>query len=327
MAEPEKVVPKGATYSLDLPIRVNIGGPRKDRWYAINLNNYRNAHHHSNNKAKIKFKEVIQHYVDKLPLLGKVVLDYWLYMPSQRDSDTNNVCTIVDKFFLDALVESGKLVDDNHRIVVGSGFYFGGYDKANPRVTVYIKEVEMKLTQTAVLDEQDIAKALGLFLRHELNIDADTEISLSVPQGLNVVAYIGNGEVLGTIPAETVKEAPKPRGRRKAAVVETATVEEVTEETTEAKEEAANALDTEADAEDAGEGSSEESEEEVSLLSGPADAPKAEPEEEQFPEAGSFSGLFAKKAAAPAPVEEAEQVGGSNEEVAPSRPVFSFKKN
>ena len=61
-----------------------------------------------------------------------------MFLKSKRKLDTNNVLSIVDKYFCDVLTESGFWEDDNYNILVETIFKFGGIDKENPRAEVQI---------------------------------------------------------------------------------------------------------------------------------------------------------------------------------------------
>lgn len=119
---------------IDLPIGIKIG--RKN--YALNLNIYRNAHYQTLNKMKVEFSKVIEPELMKLPSFKSVDLTYTLYPKTKRLCDIANVCSIVDKFFCDALVNVGKLPDDNYEYLKNITYSFGSIDKDNPRVTVKI---------------------------------------------------------------------------------------------------------------------------------------------------------------------------------------------
>lgn len=119
---------------VDLPIGIKIG--RKN--YALNLNIYRNAHYQTLNKMKIEFSKVIEPELMKLPSFKSIDLTYTLYPKTKRLCDIANVCSIVDKFFCDALVNIGKLPDDNYEYLKNITYTFGSIDKDNPRVTVKI---------------------------------------------------------------------------------------------------------------------------------------------------------------------------------------------
>lgn len=119
---------------VDLPIGIKIG--RKN--YALNLNIYRNAHYQTLNKMKVEFSKVIEPELMKLPSFKSIDLTYTLYPKTKRLCDIANVCSIVDKFFCDTLVNIGKLPDDNYEYLKNITYTFGSIDKDNPRVTVKI---------------------------------------------------------------------------------------------------------------------------------------------------------------------------------------------
>jgi hypothetical protein len=85
----------------------------------LNLNNYRNAHHQTLNKAKVNFKNNL--YAQHPELLttvraSAVRVSYEIRPRDKRMFDTMNVISIVDKFFMDALVEAGVIPDDNYTV-------------------------------------------------------------------------------------------------------------------------------------------------------------------------------------------------------------------
>lgn len=123
-----------ALASVDLPLKLGLG--RKN--YALNLNVYRNAHYQVLNHLKVSFTEQLEPDLKKLPKLSKANLVYTYYPGSKRLSDTANVCSIVDKFFCDALVKAGVIPDDNYTYIPKVSYHFGEVDTENPRVTVII---------------------------------------------------------------------------------------------------------------------------------------------------------------------------------------------
>lgn len=146
---------------ITLPYKIPLG---KKQFY-INLNHYRNAHFYQLNSAKIKFKELIYDQLVKLPDLNVIELCYTVFIPQNREVDTNNIASIADKFFCDALVESGKLTDDNYKYLTHTSFRFGGVDKVNPRIEVEIKETQpMRRSVTLILEEEDVLRAVEEYL-------------------------------------------------------------------------------------------------------------------------------------------------------------------
>lgn len=115
--------------------------PTKRFW--LSLNNYRNWHYQSSDNCKKKFKEAIKPDIMNLPnlsaLWGAVRMDYTYFPKTKALSDVGNFVSVVDKFFCDALVECGKLKDDNYIHVPGYSGEFGGVDKLNPRMEVIIR--------------------------------------------------------------------------------------------------------------------------------------------------------------------------------------------
>lgn len=87
--------------------------------FALNLNVYRNAHYQVLNKAKIIFKnQLLADYPEiKRIKSQQVQIEYYIYRCDNRKFDIMNVVSIVDKFFLDALVEFGCIQDDDYNHV------------------------------------------------------------------------------------------------------------------------------------------------------------------------------------------------------------------
>jgi hypothetical protein len=105
----------------------------------LNINNYRNAHHQVLNKAKIKFKEEIKKINRKFK---QFKLIYTLYANNNRSCNTNNICSIVDKFFYDALTKAKIIKDDSYKYLIESTFKWGCVDENNPRGEVQIIKVK-----------------------------------------------------------------------------------------------------------------------------------------------------------------------------------------
>jgi hypothetical protein len=120
---------------ISCPLSVSISARKK---WTLNLNSYRVAHYQILNKAKISFfKDVLPQIAKMLPA-EKITVSFVLYRKDQRKCDTTNICAIVDKFLMDALVTIGKIKDDDYTHVVSTQYSFGGIDKANPRVEAII---------------------------------------------------------------------------------------------------------------------------------------------------------------------------------------------
>ena len=109
--------------------------------WILNMNNYRNAHHQTLAKAKKVYAKLLSAQIRDLPWFAKAEVYFTLYPSSKRRTDLSNVCSIHDKFAMDAIVTGGKLDDDNMTIVVGSHYRPGTIDRKNPRVELELVEV------------------------------------------------------------------------------------------------------------------------------------------------------------------------------------------
>ena len=126
-----------------LPLSVTL--PRKtkaDKIFALNLNIYRNTHYLVLNQAKIAWKDIVEKTFWRSPFMlgdGPYRFTYTVYPASNRKFDISNVCSIIDKFTCDALIEIGVITDDSYKIIPSIDYRFGGVDKENPRVELNIE--------------------------------------------------------------------------------------------------------------------------------------------------------------------------------------------
>lgn len=108
----------------------------KLKGWILNLNQYRNTHFRTLNTVKINYKECMRSQIATGPKYNRIVCIYTVYPANKRLFDIGNVCCIHQKFFEDALVELGKLPDDNYNYIPLTIYAFGGIDPVNPRVDV-----------------------------------------------------------------------------------------------------------------------------------------------------------------------------------------------
>lgn len=99
---------------------------RGDKWYA-------------GAKMKKKIESEIMWYIQRLPRFEKPVEIEFLWIEQNRKRDLDNIA-FAKKFILDALVEAGKLKDDNRRCVTGFRDSFK-YDKET-KVILNIYEID-----------------------------------------------------------------------------------------------------------------------------------------------------------------------------------------
>lgn len=98
-----------------IPARLQVG----NKVFALNLNTYRNAHFQTLNNAKKNFKILLYNTYPEILLIRaqSVIVQYKITPHNNRLFDTQNIISVVDKFFLDALVEAGTIPDDNYKVV------------------------------------------------------------------------------------------------------------------------------------------------------------------------------------------------------------------
>lgn len=106
---------------------------------SLNLNTYRNLHFQINNQAKHHYRSLMRNQIEGITSIIwpiKLRCRYFL----KRECDIGNIHSVVEKYFLDALVELKRLPDDGPRYVVGANYEFAGYDTKNPRCEIEILE-------------------------------------------------------------------------------------------------------------------------------------------------------------------------------------------
>jgi len=117
-----------------VPLEVWISANKK---FILNLNNYRNTHYQTLNKAKQEYAKLISPLIPIFKA-DKVRVEYVLYTKTKRKIDISNPCCIADKFVCDVLVDKGCIPDDDYRHVVEVKYAYGGIDPKDPRVEVTI---------------------------------------------------------------------------------------------------------------------------------------------------------------------------------------------
>lgn len=128
---------KGDIHCITLPYFIQLGKKR----HSCNLNQYRQAHYRVTNALKKEFKEIITDDVLDLPVMEIVKIHYVIHYENKRLFDIDNIVSIVSKFAKDALVELGRLPDDDFRHIIQITGTVGEIDKENPHVEMRIKEI------------------------------------------------------------------------------------------------------------------------------------------------------------------------------------------
>lgn len=128
-------------YHLISPLSVDVPRKKGARKIYLNLNSYRNLHYIVNNQAKTIYKELMESQIKELPLLDKVSMTFILHKSSNRKIDRHNICSVVQKYFCDALVELGKMKDDDDRFIESETYKTGTIEKNNGYCEIIIETV------------------------------------------------------------------------------------------------------------------------------------------------------------------------------------------
>lgn len=90
-------------------------------------------------KHKKEVQEDIGWYINKLPVFKKPIKIHFIWVENKKQRDFDNVC-FAKKYILDAMVNAGKLQDDNRNNVIGFTDEFLTEDER--KVIMYIEEID-----------------------------------------------------------------------------------------------------------------------------------------------------------------------------------------
>lgn len=153
------------SYSVRIPTYVHVS---KKNQKAVNLNVYRNLHHHHLNTQKKNFADEVMPLLRGKPKAQRVWIHYTIFAPSNRRLDTMNIGSIADKYFSDTMVEAGLLPDDNTDHLVLSTFSFGGLSKMDGHAiaTIHILNQEKEPEHMRILlDADDVQNAVNAYVK------------------------------------------------------------------------------------------------------------------------------------------------------------------
>lgn len=211
----------GDVHEVRLPTYINVS--KKTR-KALNLNIYRNLHHHHLNKQKQNFHDEVKPLLGNIPRAEKIWIHYTIFAPRNGRLDTMNVGSIVDKYFSDTLVETKKIMDDHFGHVVLVSFSFGGVVKLDGHAIAKIHILEQEESNMRILlDQDDIQTALEAHVE-TLGIAGASGVELSVEDG-TIVAEVTMGDAKAA-PKKTTRKAPVKRTVKAPAKKETPNAED-----------------------------------------------------------------------------------------------------
>ena len=131
-----------STMEFTLPIYMEIEKKtKKNQNIMLGLNWLRNAHHFISNKIKHEFQELVLSQINSSVKYRKMNVIYKVYL-KRTNADGGNVRSVVEKFFLDALVKGGVIEDDSCEFVIGDSSVYA-VDKENPRVEIIVHGEEL----------------------------------------------------------------------------------------------------------------------------------------------------------------------------------------
>ena len=112
----------------------------------VGMNVFRNLHYTTKNKLKRDFASKVFEQLEEKNIKfdvydGLYECEFILYYENKL-CDMPNVCSLIDKFVLDAFVTYGVVKNDNVARYVKSTYVVGGQDKQNPRVVVNLRTID-----------------------------------------------------------------------------------------------------------------------------------------------------------------------------------------
>jgi hypothetical protein len=98
---------------------------RKGKSVKLSANIFKKMHWGSQAKCKKDYADLVEGFVESLPKFNWVKPKYTMYFKGNQKKDLDNYWFPVHKFLMDAIVEGGKLEDDNFKYVRGFEVDFG----------------------------------------------------------------------------------------------------------------------------------------------------------------------------------------------------------
>ena len=115
---------------------------KPDKVILVGMNQVLYAHKFTRNKIKVWFTDYFQGLFitnKSLPINGPYEVAYVYYYKNPA-SDLSNVCSTVDKFFLDALQAGGIVQEDNVQYCKKVTYLVGDKDVDHPRVEIFVRQ-------------------------------------------------------------------------------------------------------------------------------------------------------------------------------------------
>lgn len=121
---------------ITLPIYYTIKyKTKKDKTILIWMNWLRNAHYMLSNKIKKHYHHLVAEQV-KNTRYTQITIEYKVFI-KRKNTDYHNIRSVIEKFFLDALVENWNIKDDSFDYVKWDSCEVF-IDKEDPRIEILI---------------------------------------------------------------------------------------------------------------------------------------------------------------------------------------------
>lgn len=198
-------------WKVDLPLKIPISSTK---YFALNLNTYRNAHFQVLNKAKKNFTEAVLPKIYEIPSLNKAKITYTLFPGSKRLCDISNICSIVDKFFCDALVEANCLIDDNYTRLTNIEYKIGSIDPINPRVEAVIERID-DMQIVIELTSEDLNDIVKTYLEDKVKLQEGESFNLPTFPNFRIEVVRNNIPKTMDLPLEEETEPKTTEGEEK----------------------------------------------------------------------------------------------------------------
>ena len=128
---------------LSLPVYYTYHYKTKpSKTFLVNMNWYRNAHHHEQNEVKHHYNTLVRNAIYGTSIRMSRYKVSYIYHFKSKVSDLSNICSMMSKFLNDSLQELGIVQNDNVQFLLEEHSYVGDYDKHFPRCDILIERID-----------------------------------------------------------------------------------------------------------------------------------------------------------------------------------------
>ena len=129
-------------YIFKAPLWYRLSKSETGKKYHLNLNNYHNWHFSTRNNLKIRYQLDMKEQLQGKCFGSYVDLNMKLIRGDNRRVDRANVLCLHEKFFCDAMVQHGCIVDDSDKYIRSSTYSSGEVNKDDPHVEIRVLVID-----------------------------------------------------------------------------------------------------------------------------------------------------------------------------------------